>query len=58
MQGGLLQGFVVGSKGGGQFSVSHILYADDTLVFYGAEERQLCHLQCIMSCFEDRKSVV
>ena len=41
--------------GGGdreQVMVSHLLYADDTLVFCGAEDRQLYHLRRILLCFE------
>ena len=32
--------------------VSHLLYVDDTLVFCGADVRQVCHLRCILLCFE------
>ena len=43
MRGGLLEGFAVGD-GRERISVSHLLYADDTLVFYRADVRQVCHL--------------
>ena len=52
VQGGLLEGFDVGSRGGGQLSISHILYADDTLVFCGKDDRQLFQLRRILLCFE------
>ena len=48
----MLKGFDVNTDGRDQLSVSHILYADDTLVFCGAEENQLCQLRCILLCFE------
>jgi hypothetical protein len=31
--------------------VNHLLFADDTLIFCGAQE-QIRHLQCIFLCFE------
>ena len=42
VQGGLLEGFEVSTSGREQFSISHILYPNDTLVFCGAKNRQLC----------------
>ena len=52
VRGGLLDGFEVGDDCRRRISVSHLLYADDTLIFCGAEERQLYNLRCILLCFE------
>ncbi len=32
--------------------VSHILFADDTLIFCGKDPTQLCYLKCILLFFE------
>lgn len=51
VQGGLLQGFDVGvdpaiSK------ASHLFYANDVLIFFGADVAQIGHLRCVLLCFE------
>jgi len=33
-------------------SISHLLYADDTVVFCGTEGSQLRYLRCVLLCFE------
>ena len=38
----------MGDGEGGWVVVSHLLYADDTLVFCGAEEEQLYFLRCTL----------
>ena len=47
-----MAGFELGRDGKRSLSVSHILYADDTLIFCDAEARQLCNLRCVLLCFE------
>jgi hypothetical protein len=32
--------------------VNHLLFADDTLIFCGAQAEQIRHLRCIFLCFE------
>ena len=51
VQRGLLECFdlVIAS---GPVSVSHLLYADNTLVFCGADATQIGHLRCMLLCFE------
>jgi hypothetical protein len=49
---GNLIGFSVGSRDSEALVVNHILFADDTLIFCGAQEEQIRHLRCIFLCFE------
>jgi hypothetical protein len=49
---GNLTGFSVGSREIEALVVNHLLFADDTLIFYGAQEEQIRHLRCIFLCFE------
>jgi hypothetical protein len=45
VEGGFLSGFSVGNNGRNVVSISHLLYAEDTLIFCGAELDQLWHLR-------------
>ena len=47
---GLLESIEVGN-GSRQVSFSHLLYADDTLVFCGVDMNQLRYLCCVLLCF-------
>jgi hypothetical protein len=49
---GLISGFSVGSSGQVRVNVSHLLFADDTLVFCGANSSQIRHLGALLVCFE------
>jgi hypothetical protein len=49
---GLISGFSVGSIELNRVVVSHLLFADDTLVFCGANESQIRHLGALLVCFE------
>jgi hypothetical protein len=49
---GNLTGFSVGSRDSEALVVNHLLFADDTLIFCGAQEEQIRHLRCIFLCFE------
>lgn len=44
-----IQGFVVGTRG---CRISHLQFADDTMIFCNANETQLGFLRCILCCFE------
>jgi hypothetical protein len=52
MDRGLLTGFSVGFRNNEELVVSHLLLADDTLMFCDANSEQIRHLQCIFLCFE------
>jgi hypothetical protein len=48
----LISGFTVGSSELNRVNVSHLLFADNTLVFCGANESQIWHLGALLICFE------
>ncbi|GLT53880.1 hypothetical protein SLA2020_271180 [Shorea laevis] len=49
---GLVDGFSVGSRYNAGMVVSHLLFADDTLIFCGANEEHIRNLRCLLLCFE------
>jgi hypothetical protein len=48
----LLAGFSVGSRLDEVMVVSHLLFADDTLIFCEPKVEQIQHLRCLLLCFE------
>lgn len=51
-EGGHLQGFGVGTREEEILYISHLLFADDMLVFCGANPDHLCHLRMTLISFE------
>ncbi|RVW85933.1 hypothetical protein CK203_035260 [Vitis vinifera] len=49
---GFILGFKVEGKGGGGEETSHLLFADDTIVFCEASEEQLTFLCCLLMWFK------
>jgi hypothetical protein len=49
---GLISGFTVGSSEQNRVNVSHLLFADDTLVFCGANDSQIRHVGALLVCFK------
>ena len=49
---GEFSGFSVGSTAGQSMMVSHLLFADDTLIFCDAEPSQIANLRAILAKFE------
>jgi hypothetical protein len=49
---GLISGFSVGGRNQDRMDVSHLLFADDTLVFCGADSSQISYLDALLVCFE------
>jgi hypothetical protein len=49
---GLVAGFSVGHVHNPGLSISHLLFADDTLIFCDADAEQLRNLRCLFFCFE------
>jgi hypothetical protein len=52
VQRGFLSGFSVGSRRSEVVNISHLLFADDTLVFCGANPKHLCYLRALFLHFE------
>uniref|UniRef100_A0A2N9IY01 Reverse transcriptase domain-containing protein n=1 Tax=Fagus sylvatica TaxID=28930 RepID=A0A2N9IY01_FAGSY len=48
----LLEGFAVNNHNRPYLKISHLLFADDTLIFCGATRDQLLHLKRVLMCFE------
>jgi hypothetical protein len=49
---GLTRGFMTGMLGGFEVRISHLLFADDTIVFCDAVPEQVLHIRKVLSCFE------
>jgi hypothetical protein len=49
---GLIRGFMAGVLGGSEVRISHLLFADDTIVFCDAVPEQVMHIRKVLSCFE------
>ena len=49
-EGGFIRGFCAGRTD--EVCISHLLYADDTIIFCDAEPEQLLYIQMVLTCFE------
>ncbi len=49
---GFIWGFKVGSGETTGLAISHLLYADDTNLFYNADIEQLLYIRLVLNCFE------
>ena len=50
--GGLLKGFQVGRPDVTSVCVSHLLYANDTILFCDADSEQLMYIRMVLTCFK------
>ena len=48
----LISGFLAGVRGESEVRISHLLFADDTIVFCDAVPEQVLHIRKVLSCFE------
>ena len=51
-EGGFIRGFQVGFAIWEDLGVSHLLFADDTIIFYDACPEQLAYIRRVLTCFE------
>ena len=49
---GLFRGFRVDGRQGGGVCVSHLLFADDMILFCDADEEQILHVRMLLLCFQ------
>ena len=49
---GLLRGSKANGRRGGRVCVSHLLFADNTILFYDANEEQILHVRMLLLCFQ------
>ena len=52
VEGGFISGFSVGEASSGSLNISHLLFADDTLIFCEARREQIRALRALLLCFE------
>lgn len=48
----LIKGFEVGNAEDGGLSISHLLFEDDTILFYDANTEQILYIWMFLTCFE------
>ena len=51
-EGGLIQGFHVGSNNHTGIRISHLLFADDTILFCDASREQIFSIRLVLTCFQ------
>lgn len=54
---GLIKDFTTSNGDFDVLCVSHLLYADDTILFYDASTKKILYIQLLMTCFEAVASV-
>ena len=52
IEGGFLSGFSIGNFAENMLTISHLLFADDTLIMCGAEPNQMWYLQGVFIWFQ------
>jgi hypothetical protein len=47
-----MKGFKVEGRNGEDLIISHLLFAHETIIFYGVDMENIRDLRCILLCFE------
>ena len=51
-EGGFIQGFHAGPSISTDICISHLLFADDTILFYDASREQILSIRLVLTCFQ------
>ena len=51
VMGGMMSGFKLEGKNGDALTISHLLFASNTIIFCGVDSEHITNLRCLLMCF-------